>query len=400
MEKYVLGNEAPFVRKLKRLAVALIGIGVVGSVAGLALNLSHFMLSYLVAAMVVGGISVTALFFVMIQFLSRAGWSVLIRRVPEFLSALTPLMLVVFLPLLLDVWGLHTIFEWTHKEVVAQDHILQSKSPYLNEVFFTIRTLIYVLAWFWMYRVIIGNSLRQDETPDPAPTLVNFKRSAPFVVLYGLTLTFAAFDYLMSLQPHWYSTIFGVYYFAGSFVATIAVIVIFVVLLKEGGYLPEVTTEHYHNLGKYLFAFTVFWTYIAFSQYFLIWYGNIPEEILFYLRRYEPGWIVVSWALLFVHFIIPFVLLLPQKSKRNPKMLVFVASLILVIHYFEMHWVAVAAHHQTFTFGYEEVAALALLAGVWLWLVARRFERYSLVPVHDPFLEESKEAISWGNVEP
>ncbi len=397
MEKYVLGNAAPFVQKLKRLALILIVIGAIGSVAGIILNYSHFMLSYLVAVMVVGGISVTALFFVMIQFLTRAGWSALIRRVPEFLSAFTPFLIFAFLPILFDAWVTHSIFEWTHKEVVMQDHVLQSKAPYLNEVFFTVRTLIYVLAWFWMYRVIIGNSLRQDETTDIAPTLTNFKRSGPFVVLYGLTLTFAAFDYLMSLQPHWYSTIFGVYFFAGSFVATIALITIFVVLLKEGGYLPGVTVEHYHNLGKYLFAFTVFWTYIAFSQYFLIWYGNIPEEILFYLRRYEPGWIVVSWALLFVHFIIPFVLLLPQKSKRNPKMLLFVSAIILVIHYFEMHWVAVAAHHKTFTFGYEEIAAIALLGGIFLWIVARQFAKHSLVPVQDPFLEESKEAVSWGN---
>ena len=397
MEKYVLGNAAPFVQKLKRLALILIVIGAIGSVAGIILNYSHFMLSYLVAVMVVGGISVTALFFVMVQFLTRAGWSVLIRRVPEFLSAFTPFLIFAFLPILFDAWVTHSIFEWTHKEVVMQDHVLQSKAPYLNEVFFTVRTLIYVLAWFWMYRVIIGNSLRQDETTDIAPTLTNFKRSGPFVVLYGLTLTFAAFDYLMSLQPHWYSTIFGVYFFAGSFVATIALITIFVVLLKEGGYLPGVTVEHYHNLGKYLFAFTVFWTYIAFSQYFLIWYGNIPEEILFYLRRYEPGWIVVSWALLFVHFIIPFVLLLPQKSKRNPKMLLFVSAMILVIHYFEMHWVAVAAHHKTFTFGYEEIAAIALLGGIFLWIVARQFAKHSLVPVQDPFLEESKEAVSWGN---
>ncbi len=397
MEKYVLGNAAPFVQKLKRLALILIVIGAIGSVAGIILNYSHFMLSYLVAVMVVGGISVTALFFVMVQFLTRAGWSVLIRRVPEFLSAFTPFLIFAFLPILFDAWVTHSIFEWTHKEVVMQDHVLQSKAPYLNEVFFTVRTLIYVLAWFWMYRIIIGNSLRQDETTDIAPTLTNFKRSGPFVVLYGLTLTFAAFDYLMSLQPHWYSTIFGVYFFAGSFVATIALITIFVVLLKEGGYLPGVTVEHYHNLGKYLFAFTVFWTYIAFSQYFLIWYGNIPEEILFYLRRYEPGWIVVSWALLFVHFIIPFVLLLPQKSKRNPKMLLFVSAMILVIHYFEMHWVAVAAHHKTFTFGYEEIAAIALLGGIFLWIVARQFAKHSLVPVQDPFLEESKEAVSWGN---
>jgi len=397
MEKYVLGNNASFVQKLKRLALVLIVIGAIGCVAGIVLNYSHLMLSYLVAVMVVGGISVTALFFVMIQFLTRAGWSVLIRRVPEFLSAFTPFLIFAFLPLLLDVWATHSVFEWTHKEVVAQDHILQSKTPYLNEIFFTVRTLIYVLAWFWMYRVIIGNSLRQDDTNDITPTLTNFKRSGPFVVLYGVTLTFAAFDYLMSLQPHWYSTIFGVYFFAGSFVATMALITIFVVLLKEGGYLPGVTIEHYHNLGKYLFAFTVFWTYIAFSQYFLIWYGNIPEEILFYLRRYEPGWIVVSWALLFVHFIIPFVLLLPQKSKRNPRMLVFVSAIILAIHYFEMHWVAVAAHHKTFTFGYEEIAAIALLGGGFLWVVARQFEKHSLIPVQDPFLEESKEAVSWGN---
>lgn len=398
MEKQVLVN-TPFVKKLQNLALLFIVLGLAGSIYAAVVDYQHFMLSYLISAVLFTGISLASLFFVMIQFVTRAGWSVLLRRIPEFFSAFVPVIPIVLLPILYDVWIGHSLFEWTHREVVASDPILQSKEPYLNPLFFTIRTVLYVGVWLVIYRVIIGNSLRQDEhAEDYTPTEKNIKRSAPFIVLYGLTLTFFAFDYLMSLQPHWYSTIFGVYTFASTFLGAIALIVVFLVILKEGGYLPDVTVEHYHNTGKFLFAFTVFWAYIAFSQYFLIWYGNIPEETLFYLRRYGTGWIIVSWALLFVHFIIPFVLLLPQKSKRNPKMLVFVASLILLITFFEIHWVAAAAHYERFVFGIAEIATLLLLGGIFLWMTARKYRKYSVVPVNDPYIEESKEAISWGNV--
>ena len=221
-------------------------------------------------------------------FVCRAGWGVALRRVVENVMATLPVFAVLFVPIWL---GRHELFVWTDAAEVAKNAVLRGKSGYLNEGFFLIRAIFYFIAWSGLATYFSRQSQKQDETGDERIT-----RQAPArwrrlgIIVFSLTLTFAAVDWMMSLEPEWYSTMFGVYYFSGSLLATFAFVVVAIALLHSRGPLRGVVTvEHIHDIGKLLFAFTVFWTYIAFCQYFLIWYGNIPEETTYFMHRARDG---------------------------------------------------------------------------------------------------------------
>ncbi|MCA9018642.1 MAG: quinol:cytochrome C oxidoreductase, partial [Planctomycetaceae bacterium] len=239
-----------------------------------------FAFSYLQSTFFCLSISLGALFFVMIQQLTRAGWSVVLRRLSEFISmGVIPLSVLVLPIVLFTLMGNDTLYHWANSETVAKDHLLHAKSPYLNTGFFALRYLIYFGSWIFLARYFLGKSVAQDETGDPELTLLMERRSGPAILLYAFTLTFAAIDFIMSLDAHWFSTIFGVYYFAAGLVGFFSFLAISLVFLRSKGLLQEpVTVEHLHDVGKLLFAFNCFWAYIAISQYLLIWYANIPEE--------------------------------------------------------------------------------------------------------------------------
>ena len=223
----------------------------------------------------------------------------------------------------------HDLFPWSHVEHL--DEVLLKKAPYLNMQFFMIRAAIYFVIWtvigVWFYK----KSLQQDT--DSSVTRKLWKWSALSIVLFALSISFASFDWLMSLQPHWYSTVFGVYFFAGSFLAGLA----FMGLMLMKSTVP-VTKEHYQDLGKLLFGFTVFWAYIGFSQFMLYWYANIPEETEFYLMRLENGWAGISWALLLTNFLIPFFLMMSRHAKRNPKVFTLGCVWIMLAHFLDIYW--------------------------------------------------------------
>jgi len=216
------------------------------------------------------------------------------------------------------------------------------------------------------------------------------KASAWGVPVFALTVAFASYDLLMSVDPHWFSTIFGVYVFAGSAWSGAAATVLFALMLQRGGAARyAITTEHYHDLGKWIFAFTVFWAYIAFSQYMLIWYGNIPEETIWYQHRLEHGWQVHSGILLVAHFIIPFILLLPRGTKRSRWFLSVMAVWVLVLHWFDLHWLAMPALHEHGGIHWLDVTCWLGLSGVYASAVVYRLSRHSVIPQHDPRLARS-----------
>jgi hypothetical protein len=318
----------------------LLGLGVVfGFMRGD--KLAYFFHAYLVAFCFYLSISLGGLFFVALQHAARAGWSVAVRRVGEIIAANILLMVVLFLPLLVPIlMGNTALYEWLDPQVVAADHILQAKSRYLNLPFFTARALVYfgiwcTLAWFFWRR-----SLEQDQTGSPDLSLRMERVSYPALILFALTVTFAAFDWLMSLTPHWFSTIFGVYYFSGCAVGFLAAVILVLFVLQRLGLLvSSVNVEHYHELGKLLFAFIVFWGYIAFSQYMLIWYANVPEETAWYLPRQKHSWAAVSLILIFGHLFLPFLGLLSRSAKRNPAILAGWAAWILVMHWLDLQYV-------------------------------------------------------------
>jgi len=380
--------DTTFVKKMTFVGVLATALGAGLCVLAALVETQRFLFAYLLAFMFFGGIAVTSVFFSMLQFLVRAGWSTALRRVPEFLGAFTLLLPLLVLPIVFGVGELY--HRWVYPD--PGDVVLQGKSDWLNTPFFITRVFVYVGIWLAMYFVIVGNSFRQDATTDTAPTRRNWKLSAPLSIMYGVTMTFAAFDMLMSLYPHWFSTIFGVYYFSGSLVGTLASITIVAVLLRKAGLLTEwLTTERFHDLGKLLFAFNVFWAYIAFSQYLLIWYADIPEEIVYFTYRLEHGWQHVSLLLLIAHFVVPFMLLLSQDAKRNLNVLLVGAIILLLAHLLDMYWLIMPNYtHDTVLLGWVEVAPILGLGGLFLLAAAAQFRRHHAVPIRDPYLREAR----------
>lgn len=354
--------------------------------------LRYFYHAYLVSFCFFLSISLGGLFFVALQHASRAGWSVAVRRVAELLAANTLPMAVLFLPVLVPaLLGSSRLYPWTDPDVVQGDAILAGKAAYLNLPFFTARAVAYFAVWGALVWYFWRRSLEQDESGDARLTLRMERVSYPALLLFAVTVTFAAVDWIMSLTPHWYSTIFGVYFFAGAAVGCLAaVILVLVALQRTGRLLDSVTTEHYHELGKLLFAFTIFWGYIAFSQYLLIWYANIPEETAWYLPRQQGGWVSVAVILLFGHLLIPFLGLISRQAKRRPAVLAGWAAWLLVMHWLDVHYLIMPNVEITgLPVGPIDLFCLAglgllYLAGFLLWAGNR-----PLTPVRDPRLGES-----------
>jgi hypothetical protein len=327
-------------------------------------------------------IGVGSLFFVCLEYITGAVWSTPFRRIIEFISSLIIILPLFAIPLLLNV---NTIFEWTH----PSDPMMQAKAPYLNINFFLIRVVVFWLIWVGFYFFIIKNSVKQDKTKDPSLTKANIKLSAVFMPVFAITISLAAIDWLMSLAPNWFSTIFGVYYFSGTILAALAAGTIFIVMLNERGYLISgLKRDHYYSLGALLFAFINFWAYIAFSQFLLIWYGNLPEETVWFLARWHGDWKIFSIGFLVIHFVIPYFGLLSQPSKMNPKTLLIMASWILIAHYIDLYWLVMPNFYKEgMIFGWIELGFPILIAGLIILVFFYRARKINLVAVGDPKLQ-------------
>lgn len=356
----------------------------------------QFYFSYLVGWSFALTIALGALFFVLVQHLTQAQWSAVVRRVPEALTWAFPLLAVLSIPIVL---GMHDLYHWTHEELYdptsdKYDALVAGKAAYLNVPFFLGRMVLYFVLWTFLSYKLYTISVKQDLEPSPDMPAKFRKVSAFGIIVFGLTIAFAGFDFIMSLDPHWFSTMYGVYIFAGSFMSAFAMIIFIYAVLQRAGMLNgTVTVEHYQDLGKFLFGFTVFWAYIAFSQYMLYWYGNIPEETVWYRHRLEHGWEYHSAALLVMHFIIPFIVLLPRFTKRILPVLAFMSVYMLVMHWFDLHWQVMPVlsnmRHSHAGFHWMDFTAFigffALLFGTTMY----RLSRHSLVPSNDRYLDKS-----------
>lgn len=351
--------------------------------------------------------------FTIIQHLVRANWSIVVRRLAEHAMFTVPFIALAALPLLMSDAG-KAVFEWMHVEEVLHDPMLVAKAAYLNTSAFGARFALNIGLWALVSLLLWRWSIAQDRlSKSEEIEALSYKQRflAPIALLiFAGTLTFSAFDFMMSLDPHWFSTIFGVYYFSGIMVTFHAFLVVLVYLLQRSGMLKDVVTpEHFHDLGKYMFGFTVFWTYIGFAQYFLIWYANVPEETHWFQYRAQGDWLTLSLMVVWGRFVLPFFLLLPRGVKRNSKQLVWMAVLIVVMQYIDLAWLiqppfahhaaAAAAkagatevaeyfhHHITITFA--DVGFLVGFVGLFLALFGWSLTRGKLVPINDPRLEDS-----------
>jgi len=368
-------------------------IGIVTSIVAFFVDSPQFYHSYLTAYMYWLTIVLGGLFFTMLHHISGAVWSTVLRRLSESIMISIPVMAILFLPVII---GMHDLYHWTHADAVAQDELLQKKEAYLNAVFFTIRAIVYFSIWFLLAWSLYKTSLKQDAGHDEKYTKKFKKISAPGIVVFALTITFASFDWLMSLDPHWYSTIYGLYVFAGSFLSFMAFIVIVGLALRKKGYLTDAfTVEHYHDIGKFLFGFIVFWGYMAFSQYFLIWYANIPEETIWYIHRWEGNWSFLTMVLVFGHFLLPFMVLMLRSVKRNFFTLKIIAYWILLMHFIDLYWLVFPTFSKHgFVFSWVDVATFLAVGGIFLWYFWYKYFGAAMVAINDPKLKKSMELVN------
>lgn len=375
---------------------------IVGAVVGLACmalwaaayqnNPERSLYSYLFAFICVLSIALGCLVYVIIQHLTRAGWSVGTRRVAEFGAATMPLLAVLFLPI---AFFAHDIFPWSHAD--AHDAVLHAKSQYLNMPAFLLRAVGYFVVWIGLSVWLLRSSVSQDSGTNPEESRKQWGVSAPGIILFALTLTFASIDWVMSLQPHWYSTMFGVYFFAGCFLAGLSFITLMLMALQRSGALVKsVTLEHYQDLGKLIFGFTVFWAYVSFSQFMLYWYANIPEEVEFFYHRLDHGWEWVSYAIPITNFFVPFFFIMSKHMKRRKMMLAIVCIWTLLFHFVDLFWVILpnyGAHgggeipHAAFL--WQDLAAFVGMLSLFLALVGFLAIRQKVAPAGDPRFKES-----------
>ena len=360
--------------------------GWIGCAAGFILDRKSFFSSYLMGYLFFASIACGALFYVMIQHLTGSAWSVTVRRLMESMMRTLPLFILLFVPL---AFGIHDLYHWSHPEA-AQDPILSQKLSYLNDKWFLIRSFL-VLTLLSIFASRLWNlSRRQDETGSILQTRALEKWSAPGVIVLFVGGSVLAFDWIMSLDAHWFSTMFGVIFLAGGALGFMALLIITCLWFRSAGFLQHtVNEEHYHDLGKWLFALTVFWAYVSFSQYMLIWYGNLPEETIWFMHRIHGSWLLVAALLVIGHFLVPFFSLMPRGMKRNRTILGVFAGWMLVMHYVDLYWQVMPTFHEGgFAFHWLSIAALAAVggtAGLTFWW---GFREKPLIPVGDPRLKQ------------
>jgi hypothetical protein len=378
----------PELAGLQRRSLIVGGIAAAISLAGLLLNPTQFFQSYLMAYMWCLGASLGCLALGMVHQLSGGAWGVLIRRPIGAASRVLPVLTALFLPIL---FGLYRLYPWTDASVVASDELLRHKQLYLNVPSFIIRAAIYFLTWNALVFFLNRWSLQQDATADPAIARRMQRLSAAGLLAYGLTITFASFDWLMSLDPKWYSTIYGVIIIGGQGLTALAVLIALLVWLSRRPPLRGIVVpEHLQDLGNLTLAFTMLWAYFSFSQYLIIWAGNLPQEIGWYLYRSYTSWRLVAVALALFHFAIPFVLLLSRRVKREAAAIVKVAGSILFARLVDLFWlVAPQFHKDGLSVSWMDVTLPIALGAFWLSAFVRQLRGRAILPIHDPQFDET-----------
>lgn len=416
-----------------KLALAVAVVGILGTIFAAVTDHERFAFSYLFAYIAFLTIAVGGVFFGLLQWLSSAGWSVTIRRTTEFLHWPIWLFVILFVPIALNMDQLYPWMQTGHGEhgaehgaaaehgdshggehsgepyvdpdsipaegvVPAAEHAKHAetmalKTPYLNVPFFFGRAAFYFLIWVLISQKLFRNSTKQDENGDPEFTRSSQRLAPVFIAGFTLTTTFAAFDWLMSLEPTWISTIFGVNFFAQSIVSMYAVTILMSLSLRARGHFKgALTVEHFHDLGKLQFGWLIFWAYVNFSQFMLIWYASLPEETTYYHKRWSeggPGWKAVSLAIVFGHFIVPFFVLLSRNAKRALTPLGLGAAIILLFHFVMVYWLVMPYYGVGLNPSLADLACLMAVGGLYFTLVLYRMTKHPLVPIKDPRLDRS-----------
>jgi hypothetical protein len=373
--------------RLQRPALIAGILALAASAGGVAIDPLQFFRSYLVAYLFWLGISLGSLPILMLQYITGGAWGAVIRRILESATRTLPLLVVLFVPLL---FGLTHLYEWARPEAVAHDAVLQHKQLYLNVPFFLLRSALYFATWLVLVWLLNRWSAAQDVTDDPAIARRLEYLSRGGLLLYTLTMTFASVDWVMSLEPHWFSTIYGILFIGGQVLAAFAFAIPVAALLADRPPLSRVIgAGHFHDLGKLLLAFVMLWAYFSFSQFLIIWSGNLPEESPWYLSRLRGGWEWIGVALIAFHFALPFVVLLSRDIKRDARRLALVACGVIAMRGVDLFWLVTPAFAPAgLQVHWLDVATLVGVGGIWLAAFVWQLRGRPLLPLRDPALAE------------
>jgi hypothetical protein len=374
----------PLPKRVTSLGWLLFFLGVALYALGYWTDARHAAFSNVINFLFLTSIAAGAIFLIAMDYISGSVWSVPMRRIIEFLAALIPLAALLALP---SLFHLGDIYRWAGAASVATHAFSPSKQAYLSADFFVLRFAVIFGIWMAFSFFLAQNSLKQDATKDQKHTRWNIKLGAVFMPVFALSISLIAVDWAMSLEPGWYSTVFGVYYFSGTVVAALAAAAYIIVRLYEHGYFPNLRRDHFYSLGALMFAFVNFWAYIAFSQFMLIWYGNLPEETSWFIMRWKNGWEIVSILLILVQFWIPYFMLLSQESKMNLKRLKFASIWLLCAHLLDIYWLVMPSYDSGVTLSWMEIGFPVLTVGLVIVVLSWKMKRVNLVPIGDPRLQ-------------
>lgn len=394
--------EFKIANKAKTLTVALMAIGVLFTAIGVAINMDNehivtrILGSTLVSSFFFFAIGLGALFFLALQYATETGWYASVKRMIEAIAGFLPygigLLVLIFLVITLKDGG--DIYLWMNPEVtdVGSEHydkIIDGKSAFLNKPFWWIRTVAYLACYYIFWLGFRKRSLEEDKVGGTEIHFKNYKKGALFLVFFAVFSSTSSWDWLMSIDVHWFSTLYGWYVFAGMWCSTMVVIMLLTLYLKKQGYLPKVNESHIHDIGKWIFATSFLWSYLWFSQYMLIWYANIPEETTYYLARIE-NFQVLFFVTFLINFVFPMLILMSRDAKRHAGILTFVGLVILVGHWLDVFiMVEAGSLGANAHIGLIEIGTVLLLAGLFIRVILTNLTKAPLTPVNHPFLDES-----------
>lgn len=331
-------------------------------------------------------LAIGASFFLALQYITQSGWSAMFRRVPEAMSSYIPFA---GLAMLLLYFGIHNIYEWSHPDAVAHDAHLAHKSIYLNIPFFFIRMIVFFAIWTIMTRLIRKVSLQEDQFGGNTYMEKNELNSKIFIFILAITFSLASFDWIMSIDAHWVSTIFSIKNFVAAFYHGTAVIVLIIILLNERGYFKELNESHLLDFSRYIFMLSIVWGYMFFSQFMLIWFGNIPEETVYYAERWNNGWKLLFYMNIIINWFIPFTVLLSQKVDKNKTVVKIICLILIIGQWIDLYDQIMPTYTITPKFGVIEIGAFVGFAGLFALVFAKTLAKADLVPKNHPYIEES-----------
>ncbi len=373
-------------KNFKYLIYGMIGIGIISLVAGFILDPERAWANYLLNNYYFVSIGIGAAFFGAIQYISQSGWSAAFKRIPEAIASYVPVAAVLFLIL---YFGMHTLYLWSHEGITGTDALLHHKSPYLNVPFFFLRLVLFFSLWIIMIRLLRKISIREDAEGG----MVNFYKSEKYskiiIFIIAISFTLFAIDMLMSLQPHWYSALFAAKSFIAAFLHASTIIALIVIILNKIGHLPMLNRSHLHDFSRYIFMLSIVWGYFNFVEFMLIWYGNIPEETIFFAIRSKGVFGVLFFVNIIFNWFVPFLFLMPRMTSRSKVFLIPVILILMVGQYTELYYYIWPAVLHESKFGLLEIGTYIGFLGLFTLVVTNTLSKASLVPKNHPYLEES-----------